>query len=164
MEFGYFQSSAIGIFAGAEVHQHGVSSVVLRKLLEYAQEKGVSKTTVVQLCGADERGADYSIGVVATSAKNLGFVHEAVKAWANGGCVSQADAGEDWIKVTLRVPAPVDTITPSSSSPTTNTNGTHGSSFFEANELFNVSSALSQAYTIDMNRKIASLSIVRFAS
>lgn len=128
MEFGYFQSSAIGIFAGAEVHQHGVSSVVLRKLLEYAQERGVSKTTVVQLCGADERGADYSIGVVATSAKNLGFVQKAVKAWANGGCVSQTDAGEDWIKVTLRVPAPVDTIIPSSSSPTTN--GTHGSSNF----------------------------------
>lgn len=111
MELGYFQSAAIGIFAGAEVHQHGVSSVVLRKLLEYAQEKGVSKTTVVQLCGVDKRGADYSIGVVATSAKNLGFVQEAVKAWANGGCVSGAGAGEDWIKVTLRVPASVDTTT-----------------------------------------------------
>lgn len=143
MEFGYFQSSAIGIFAGAEVHQHGVSSVILRKLLEYAQEQSVSRTTVVQLCGADGRGADYSIGVVATSSRNLLFVQEVVRTWANGGCISQADAGEDWIKVTLRIPAPADTI-PSSSSLLTN--GTQGSSNLTTRDIQAHTNARSQAY------------------
>jgi hypothetical protein len=49
MEFAYSQSSSIGLFAGAEVHQHGITKVVLEKLLQYAQDKAVSKTTVVQV-------------------------------------------------------------------------------------------------------------------
>jgi precorrin-4 methylase len=49
MEFAYSQSSSIGVFAGAEVHQHGITKVVLEKLLEYVREKAVSKTTVVQV-------------------------------------------------------------------------------------------------------------------
>ncbi|KAG7287400.1 hypothetical protein NEMBOFW57_006911 [Staphylotrichum longicolle] len=110
MAFGYSQSSVIGLFAGAEVHQHGVTSAVLDKFLEYAQDKSIFKTTVVQLCGAKDRGADYSLGIVASSAKNLDFVQEAVKTWADGKCVSQADAGEDWMTVTLRVPVPVEEV------------------------------------------------------
>ncbi|KFY07990.1 hypothetical protein V492_06644 [Pseudogymnoascus sp. VKM F-4246] len=108
IEFAYFQSSVIGIFAGAEVHQHGVGSDVLKNLLKYVEDNAVSKTTVVQLCGVDGRGADYSIGIVASSAKNLPFVKNAVKTWADGGCVSQADMGEAWMPVTLRVPVTVE--------------------------------------------------------
>ncbi|KAK4247905.1 hypothetical protein C7999DRAFT_31717 [Corynascus novoguineensis] len=48
--FGYSQSSVIGIFAGAEVHQHGVTLDVLDKFLKYAEDQSISKTTVVQLC------------------------------------------------------------------------------------------------------------------
>ncbi|KFZ10472.1 hypothetical protein V501_05180 [Pseudogymnoascus sp. VKM F-4519 (FW-2642)] len=106
IEFAYFQSSMIGIFAGAELHQHGVTSDVLKNLLKYVKDNAVSKTTVVQLCGVSGRGADYSIGIVASSAKNLPFIQEAVKTWADGGCVSQADTGESWMPVTLRVPSP----------------------------------------------------------
>lgn len=110
MEFAYSQSSAIGLFAGAEIHQHGVTSGVLQKLPEYAQEKAISETTMVQLCGSgDGRGADYSLGIVATSAKNLGFVQQAVKTWASGKCVSAGSTGgkDSWIKVSIRVPVPV---------------------------------------------------------
>ena len=49
MEFAYSQSSNIGLFAGAEVHQHGITKVVLEKLLQYAQDKAISKTTIVQV-------------------------------------------------------------------------------------------------------------------
>jgi hypothetical protein len=49
MEFAYSQSSSIGLFAGAEVHQHGITKTVLEKLLAYAQDQSVSKTTVVQV-------------------------------------------------------------------------------------------------------------------
>ncbi|VBB80335.1 Putative Glycoside Hydrolase Family 18 [Podospora comata] len=108
--FGYSQTSLIGLFAGAEVHQHGVTSDVLDAFLKHAQDKSISGTTVVQLCGAKNRGADYSIGIVASSAKNLELVQEVVKTWADGKCVSQAGVGVDWMTVTLRVPSPVEEL------------------------------------------------------
>jgi hypothetical protein len=49
MEFAYFQSSAIGIYAGVEVHQHGITMDVLKSFLEHVENKSVSKTTVVQV-------------------------------------------------------------------------------------------------------------------
>jgi hypothetical protein len=49
MEFAYSHSSSIGLFSGAEVHQHGITKIVLEKLFEYVQDKAVSKTTVVQV-------------------------------------------------------------------------------------------------------------------
>ncbi|EFQ36789.1 glycosyl hydrolase family 18 [Colletotrichum graminicola] len=84
MAFGYSQSAVIGLFAGAEVHQHGVTADVLDKFLEHAQDKSISSSTMVQLCGAEHRGADYSIGIVASSTNNLDFVQQAVKTWADG--------------------------------------------------------------------------------
>ena len=124
IEFAYSQSAIVGLFAGAEVHQHGVTGDVLEKLLEYAQSTALSKSTVVQLCGADDRGADYSIGIVATSTKNLAFVKESVKNWASGKCVSQADTGNDWMKVTLRIPVPVETTSNNGTNSTAASNGT----------------------------------------
>ncbi|CAG5181777.1 uncharacterized protein ALTATR162_LOCUS9829 [Alternaria atra] len=108
MEFAYSQSSAVGLFAGAEVHQHGLTSDVLKVFLDFARERSVSQSIVVQLCGNGHRGADYSMGIVATSVSNLQFVKQAVSTWADGGCVSQAGAGEAWMQVTLRVPTPID--------------------------------------------------------
>ncbi|GFF93568.1 killer toxin subunits alpha/beta [Aspergillus udagawae] len=107
LAFGYSQSAVVGVFAGAEVHQHGVTTNVLNNLLDYAEKISVSKTTVVQLCQADGRGADYGIGIIISSAKHLPVVQEAVKTWVDGRCVSAADGDEDWMTVTLRVPARV---------------------------------------------------------
>ncbi|GFG26431.1 killer toxin subunits alpha/beta [Aspergillus udagawae] len=107
LAFGYSQSAVVGVFAGAEVHQHGVTTNVLNNLLDYAEKNSVSKTTVVQLCQADGRGADYGIGIIISSAKHLPVVQEAVKTWVDGRCVSAADGDEDWMTVTLRVPARV---------------------------------------------------------
>ncbi|KAL0930175.1 glycoside hydrolase family 18 protein [Colletotrichum truncatum] len=127
LAFGYSQSAVIGLFAGAEVHQHRLTADVLDRFLEYAQEKSISSSTVVQLCGAEGRGADYSIGIVASSAKKLDFVQEAVKTWADGKCVSQPDAGEDWMTVTLRVPVPVEELLLSNNSTSNGTASSHQS-------------------------------------
>ncbi|KAH6625093.1 hypothetical protein C7974DRAFT_454971 [Boeremia exigua] len=116
MEFAYSQSSSIGLFAGAEVHQHGISKVVLEKLLQKAQDKSISKTTVVQLCESDGRGADYSFGIIATSSKNLALVQEAVRTWASGACMPFT-GGEKLMNIDLRVPGP--TIGASNSTNTT---------------------------------------------
>lgn len=118
MEFAYSQSAAIGVYAGAEVHQHGLTQQVLDKFMNYARANGLSKTTVVQLCGADGRGADYSVGIVATSAKNLPFIQKAVKTWSDAECVSQSQTGEDWMKVTIRIPVPIESV------PSNSTNST----------------------------------------
>lgn len=102
--FGYSRSAAIGVFAGAEVHQHGITTDILNNLLDFANANAVSSTVVAQLCQSDQRGADYAIGVVASAAGNLPFVHEAVKTWADGQCVASADGDQEWMTVTLRVP------------------------------------------------------------
>ncbi|KAI2782388.1 putative glycosyl hydrolase, family 18 [Daldinia loculata] len=123
IEFAYSQSAAIGVFAGAEIHQHGVTSDVLNNLLKYAEEKAISKATVVQMCGNDGLGADYSFGIVAASVANLPFVQEAVKTWADRECVTKPGVGEPWMSVTLRVPSPVE-VTSNSSTDMTASSGT----------------------------------------
>ncbi|KAH9871192.1 hypothetical protein J1614_006768 [Plenodomus biglobosus] len=107
MEFAYSQSSTIGLFAGVEIHQHGITMDILEKFMIYAREKALTKTTIIQLCPADKRGADYAFGFVATSAKNFAFVQDAVRTWASGSCVSQTTTGEQWMQVDLRVPIQV---------------------------------------------------------
>lgn len=124
MEFAYSQSAVVGLFAGAELHQHGVTTDLLEKLLKHIQENVVSKSTIVQLCGSDGLGADYSIGAVVTSSENLAFAQAAVKTWANGGCVSQADAGAQWMEVTLRIPVPTDTNMNNGTNAIATSNGT----------------------------------------
>ncbi|KAK2771652.1 hypothetical protein FQN53_004945 [Emmonsiellopsis sp. PD_33] len=105
LAFGYSKSAVVGVFGGAEVHQHGLTTKVLNNLLNYAGANSLSKTTVIQLCQADGRGADYGIGIIASSAKNLALVRETVRSWADGRCVSEVeDDAKDWMTVTLRVP------------------------------------------------------------
>ncbi|KAG2027031.1 hypothetical protein GB937_000767 [Aspergillus fischeri] len=125
LAFGYSQSAVVGVFAGAEVHQHGVTTDVLNNLLDYAEKNSVSKTTIVQLCQADGRGADYGIGIIMSSAKHLPVVQEAVKTWADGRCVSAVDGDEDWMTVTLRVPAHVKSNSDSNDTTTLPTAAAH---------------------------------------
>jgi hypothetical protein len=49
MEFAYSQSSGIGLFAGAEIHQHGITTDVLERFMAYAREKALTKSTIVQI-------------------------------------------------------------------------------------------------------------------
>ncbi len=74
MEFAFSQSSAMGVFIGAEVHQYEMMPSVLAKFLEYATRQSISRTTIAQICGIQGRGADYSIGIVVTSLGNVPLV------------------------------------------------------------------------------------------
>lgn len=102
--FGYSQSSILGLFAGAELHQQGLTIEILNDLLTHVMENSLSKTTVVQLCQAEHRGADYAIGIIASHATNLSFVRKAVDTWVKGKCVPEANSNDDWKIITLRVP------------------------------------------------------------
>ncbi|KAM0469616.1 hypothetical protein ACHAPX_010395 [Trichoderma viride] len=104
MAFGYSQSSIVGLFAGAEVHQHGMALDMLNRLLKYADTNAMSQTTVLQVCETNDRGADYSAGIFVSNAKNFASVQKAVKTWADGKCISESNDSQDWMTVELRVP------------------------------------------------------------
>lgn len=106
IEYAYSQSAVIGMFSGAELNQHGVPMGILEEILRYEQKVSLSKTSVFQLCGTDDFGADYTFGAVATNSQNLALAHQYVETWANGGCVLQLDAGMPWMKLNLRLPVP----------------------------------------------------------
>lgn len=110
MAFGYSKSSVVGLFAGAEVHQHGVAFDILSRLLKYAETNPISQTTVLQVCQTNNQGADYGVGIIASSSKNLAFVQNAVKTWADGRCISETNGSQDWMTVTIRVPPLKDTF------------------------------------------------------
>ncbi|KAG8410222.1 hypothetical protein J3458_018258 [Metarhizium acridum] len=121
LAFGYSQTSVVGVFAGAELHQHGLAIDAISTLLTYATERSISKTTFLQLCQKHGLGADYAFGVVATSANNLKFAQEAVRSWASGKCVGPG-GGRDWKEVTIRVPS---IIEPTNLTDSSNATGTH---------------------------------------
>jgi hypothetical protein len=124
VQFAYSQSAVIGLFAGVELHQYGLSVDVLANLLRYIEDRAVSESIMVQLCGTHNFGADYSIGIVATSAEELPSVQNFVGTWFNGKCVTQAaDEGHDWMEIPLRIPG----ITALSSYNSTNTTQSQGS-------------------------------------
>ena len=104
LSFAYHQSVLLGVFGGAEVHQHGLTTEVLNKFIEYAEQRSVSKTTLVQLCEGDGRGADYGVGIIAGSSKNFALIQDTIKTWADGKCVADVGGDDEWMKVTIRVP------------------------------------------------------------
>lgn len=100
---GYFQSSLVGVYGGLEVHQHGLLVDILDKFLDHAKETSLSKTTLVQMCEGDGVGADYGVGIIASSTRNFAVIQKTMKSWAEGHCVGNS-TGEDWTTVTIRVP------------------------------------------------------------
>ncbi|KAH7124705.1 hypothetical protein EDB81DRAFT_911822 [Dactylonectria macrodidyma] len=103
LTFGYSRSSVIGLFAGAEVYQHGLHADILSRFVEdSATQESFSGTIVAQLCTGNGRGSDYSVGIISTASDRLPFVQEVIRTWADRRCVSGDQ--EEWITVSLRVP------------------------------------------------------------
>ncbi|KAH0498490.1 hypothetical protein TgHK011_005743 [Trichoderma gracile] len=99
----YSRSTVVGLFAGAEVFQHGIHAEVLNRFLQDVEGDNASPSSlVVQLCPESGRGADYAIGIVAAPAQDLTLVQEALQTWTGGKCVS--GSFEAFMTVTLRVP------------------------------------------------------------
>ncbi|KAK2612379.1 hypothetical protein QQS21_001643 [Conoideocrella luteorostrata] len=103
MQFGYSQSAAIGVFSGAELHQQGLMADVLSRFIESVEAKPISKTTVFQLCYQDTLGADYTLGIVVTSAANLHKAKDVIRLWASGKCFVSSGQ-QDWMETRVRIP------------------------------------------------------------
>ncbi|KAK4161332.1 glycoside hydrolase, subgroup, catalytic core [Cladorrhinum sp. PSN259] len=108
--FGYSGNAAIGFYAGAQVRQQGVSTKLLQKFLARVEKEPVTGSTIVELCEKDDTtGADYVVGIVASTGGDLSFIQTAVKTWVNGTCVSESGSSKVWEEVDLLVPAPLST-------------------------------------------------------
>ncbi|KAL6907356.1 glycoside hydrolase family 18 protein [Trichoderma evansii] len=106
LTFGYSQSAVIGLFAGAEVYQHGIHTDILSRLLKDLEDnKTSSEVQIVQLCPYNGRGADYAVGIIVAPANDLQLVQETVRTWADGRCV--AGNFNNYMTVSLRVPGQV---------------------------------------------------------
>ncbi|KAH7320966.1 putative glycosyl hydrolase, family 18 [Stachybotrys elegans] len=122
LSFGYSQSALVGVFAGAEIHQHGIPADLLSRFLQYVEETPISRTTIVQLCDSDSRGADYGFGIIVGSTANFALVMETLKTWTDGVCVSDGIGNQkDWTSVTIRIPKAESTPSNSTSQDDTTT-------------------------------------------
>lgn len=103
ISIGYSQSALLAVFSGPEVHQHGLTFEILREFMNDAKTSLSSKTTIVQLCqNNDGLGADYIIGIIATSSSNVDLAQEALRTWSSGKCVEIED--RELMSVTRHVP------------------------------------------------------------
>ncbi|KAI0190106.1 glycoside hydrolase family 18 protein [Astrocystis sublimbata] len=105
LAFGYSQTAVIGLFAGAEVYQHGMHNTILDHFLQDLEARQISSSPsplIAQLCPRDGLGADYAVGVVAGFADDLALVQKVMRTWADGRCVS--GDFEDYMTVSLRAP------------------------------------------------------------
>ncbi|KAH7116609.1 putative glycosyl hydrolase, family 18 [Dactylonectria estremocensis] len=124
LTFGYSRSSAIGLFAGAEVYQHGLHADILSRFLEdAAKQESFSGTRIAQLCTGNGCGSDYAVGIISTTSDRLPFVQEVIRTWADGRCVSGDQ--EDWMTVSLRVPGQIQGSNNATSSSSALSEATH---------------------------------------
>lgn len=104
ISFGHSGKAIVGVYSGKEVHQQGITAQLLSSFQQYVENNGASESMVTQLCDADDRGADYAIGIVASLSGDLAFVQSAVKAWNDGECVSGVDEVATLAQLKFNVP------------------------------------------------------------
>jgi len=119
------QHGIVGVFGGAQAHRQGVTVELLDKVMATIASTGISEGLVAELCLTDvERGADYIVGVAASTKKDgLSIVQDAVRHWSNGTCITAAastsgNSTNAWATFALRVPAAANK---NGKSPSTNT-------------------------------------------
>lgn len=98
--------ATIGIYTGSQMLAQGIATSVLQQFINQLQSTGISNSLLVQLCGADQRGADYALGIVANANGSLPFVQRVVKTWSDGKCVTAYDGASTWKNTTFWAPTP----------------------------------------------------------
>jgi chitinase len=82
----------LGIFVGSEI-QKTTAATVARLFLERASHGVIS----LQSCNSDIQGASKTIGLFAASLDNFAHAQGAVKAWANGECLTGGASGDELV-------------------------------------------------------------------
>ncbi len=109
MAFASSGSVLMGLYTGHQVRQQGVHEKLLDKLLDQIERSGASESLLVELCDSSaERGADYIIGIAASTKGDFAFVQDATAKWTNGSCVAEPQVNarvRPFAEVELDVPA-----------------------------------------------------------
>ena len=130
ISFGYSGKSVVGLYSGKEVHQQGVTAQLLDSFQQYVRKNDSPESLVIQLCKADGRGADYAIGLVASSSGDMSFVQSAVKAWNEGECVTGVSEVSTLAQLKFNVPGAATTATNGTSNSTQNAKRTTDANLF----------------------------------
>lgn len=114
--FAYSESATVGFFAGTGTQN--ISGSVFENFITEVQTIGISESVLIQLCAppGQNRSSKYTMGIIANSNADVGFVQIAVQTWASGKCVTAYDSSKIWQNVTLLMPS----LQPNSTSLTPN--------------------------------------------
>ncbi|KAF4772783.1 hypothetical protein HER10_EVM0003546 [Colletotrichum scovillei] len=83
----------MGLYTGHRARQQGIHETLLEKVLAEVQQNGASDSILMELCDNDpKRGANYIVGVAASTVGNFSFVQEAAVTWADGKCMTDNTA------------------------------------------------------------------------
>ncbi|KAL8393756.1 hypothetical protein RB595_003486 [Gaeumannomyces hyphopodioides] len=120
ISFAYAGRVAMGFYGGSQAHRQGVSSKLLDTFLEHVRKEGMPDSLLVELCDRDaEHGADYVVGIAASTSLDLPSVQSAVKQWSQGSCLTDPGA-KSLAEVSLLVPAPQVQVPSNSTNQTSN--------------------------------------------
>lgn len=88
--FGSSGSVLMALYTGHQVRQQGIHEELLKSFIKQIEENGASASILVELCDSDaERGADYTVGIAASTKGDITFIQDATAKWANGTCVAE---------------------------------------------------------------------------
>ncbi|RDL32984.1 uncharacterized protein BP5553_08423 [Venustampulla echinocandica] len=106
------KNEAIGVFAGALVKDTILKSTAVQDFITHVNDKGVSQSLLLQVCGSDLK-ADFTFGIVAaTGDSKLELVQSAVASWANGSCLAGGDGTDSLKDINIPVPTKIDVRSP----------------------------------------------------
>jgi hypothetical protein len=80
--------ATVGIYVGSKIRAQGVAITVLKQLIDDTQHYGVSERYLVQLCGSNNGGSDFALGIAVDMNDNLDFVQMATSKWSEGDCLT----------------------------------------------------------------------------
>lgn len=92
--------TAIGIFAGSQIHSQGIDVSTLREFENKIHDMNTKKSIIAQLCG-NGRSSRYSLGIVLSMTGDIALLQEAAKTWKIGACLPSNGDSAAWISVNV---------------------------------------------------------------
>lgn len=106
--FGSSEGVLMGLYTGHQARQQGIHETLFEKLRDEIEENGATDSLIVELCDTDaEHGADYIVGIAASTKGDFNFVQDATAKWAKGECVAEPSRNartKAFAKVDMKVP------------------------------------------------------------
>lgn len=89
--FSYSGGAIVGVYSGRKIDSSEIINTLLTQLINQAQSQGIGKTLATQVCGSGRDG-EHTIGLIANTQGDFGFVQEAMQTWSNATCLTGYDS------------------------------------------------------------------------